>query len=252
MSNETKTAALRQCMDSICDEVRHISGWMSTRELRFLVWLAAHPTTRGDILELGSYEGKSTIALGKGSAISDRALITTVDVRPSQRLERNLSRAGIRARCDIQQAHSVEFAKQWRRPIRLLWHDGANDDTTVREDLRRLIPYLNDGAIVAMHDVLNHSGERIQSFCRDILLSGSFGTAGIVGSIGWAQRTDDKERIQETAKERERLAAKLRPLVRFHNFHGPVRFRDKMVYKLHRARVPHAEPEYDQLLRAMA
>lgn len=48
-------------------------------------------------------------------------------------------------------------------------------------------PFLADGAVVAMHDVLGTFEGSLRVFVEDLLESDEFGPAGFSGSIGWAQ-----------------------------------------------------------------
>src|SRR6516164_2960178 len=60
-------------------EVEPVEGYLSPNEIRFLALLAACPTAEGEILEIGSFKGKSTIALAKAAALSGRTKVVAVD-----------------------------------------------------------------------------------------------------------------------------------------------------------------------------
>ena len=147
-----------RCVEETRAALTHVDGWLSDREMQFLVTLAAYPTCQGEILELGAFHGKSTIALAKGAMLSDDATVHTIDPLPTEPLLKNLHQARVASQVVHYQANSPEVTSDWSTPLRLLWHDGANDLETVDDDLTRLTPWLADGAIVAFHDVLNTSG----------------------------------------------------------------------------------------------
>lgn len=226
------------CVAQARGALAEVDGWLSDREMQFLVTLAAYPTCAGEILELGAYHGKSTIALALGTRLSDNATVHTIDPISGGPLQENLHRAGVAEDVVHYHAPSTDETPQWSKPLRLLWHDGANDLATVDDDLRQLTPWLVDGAIVAFHDVLNTSGMRIFVFTDAVLDNPHFGVAGVCGSIGWAQYRTDPSATSEHRLAKRRLARKLR---RLEPFHHPTRNdrRSKLLYKFLRANVPH-------------
>lgn len=244
--------AINTCCEHVVSATQNVEGWIAERELRFLTWLGAFPTCDGEVLELGSFDGKSTIALASGIKLFSNNPMTTVDVRPPESLLDNLQKAEVRDWVEVRQADSRTVTKSWQRPLRLIWHDGANDYPTVHDDLQQLLPFLGDGGIVAMHDVLNHSGERIRCFCEQILDSDDFGAAGIIGSIGWAQKRSDPERNAEHQQAKQKLFRQLHPLIPYHNFSGPQSWPKKLLYKWKRSRVPHGEPAYETWAKQVA
>lgn len=231
-------AAYEDCIAQARAALAGVDGWLSDREMQFLVTLAAYPTCAGEILELGAYRGKSTIALAHGARLSDDATVHTIDPLPGEPLLKNLRQAGVHEQVVHYQAPSTDETPIWSTPLRLLWHDGANDLATVDDDLTRLTPWLVDGAIVAFHDVLNTSGMRIFVFTDAVLANPHFGVAGVCGSIGWAQYRIDPEATSEHRLAKQRL---YRKLSRLEPFHHPTRNgrRAKLLYKLLRANVPH-------------
>lgn len=241
----------QRCVDETRAALTHVEGWLSDREMQFLVTLAAYPTCRGEILELGAYRGKSTIALAKGAMLADDATVHTVDPLPPGPLSANLHQARVASQVVHYQASSTEVTPRWSTPLRLLWHDGANDLPTVADDLARLTPWLVDGAIVAFHDVLNTSGMRIFVFTDAVLASPHYGVAGVCGSIGWAQYHTDPEAASAHRLAKQRL---YRKLIRLEPFHHPTRQgrRSKLLYKLLRTQVPHGAMPPDAWLPKVA
>jgi predicted O-methyltransferase YrrM len=230
-----------------------VEGWLTDRELEFLALLAACPTAEGEVLELGCYHGKSTIVLAKALAHTDRPRLITVDPLAGEMLPQNLRRAKVADRVEAHAAYSTKVVADWNRPLRLLWHDGANDRATVENDLAGLLPHLANRAIVAMHDVLNPSGDRIYVYMNDILGSPNFGPVGICGSIGWAQYQHKVQAAASHAREKAALRRKLQTIAPFHshkdpNPHGFAR----VYYRLMRSRVRHGRIEPQQWLSKVA
>src|SRR2546429_8130962 len=108
----------------------------------------------------------------------------------------------------------AHLARDWRRPIRLLWIDGDHQYEAVKRDLALFRPYLAPGAIVAMHDVLGTWPGPLRAFVEDVLGSDDFGPAGCFKSIGWAQyRPADGGRGRRFRWRRWRLAGGVRDLI---------------------------------------
>ena len=63
----------------LLEEMESVEGYLAPNEIRFLALLGACPTAEGEILEIGSFKGKSTIILAKSAALADGATINAVD-----------------------------------------------------------------------------------------------------------------------------------------------------------------------------
>jgi predicted O-methyltransferase YrrM len=235
------------------ERVRAAPGFLAEREARFLALAAvAAPPTSGVILEIGSFKGKSTVGLASVAIRYRLGDVVAVDpfTAPSStdpRLQgqassyddfmRTLREAGCADRVEVHRALSRDVAREWSRPIRLLWIDGDHTYEGAKQDVDRFAPYLADGAIVAMHDVLHNFDGPIRVFVEDVLRSDRYGPAGFCGSIGWAQyrpRDGGEPRFREPRLALARRAARLIPLSR-REVHGVAKLR----YQLLRALVPH-------------
>jgi predicted O-methyltransferase YrrM len=236
--------------NSICD----VEGWLSDREAEFLTMLGACPTCAGEVVEMGSYRGRSTIALAKGAALADGAMVHSVDPLPPAELEANLRRAGVRDRVAVYHMRSQQMLADWRRPVRLVWHDGANKYDIVAEDLAQIEPWLADRAVIAFHDVLNTSGARIQVFVEKVLSSPQFGAVGVCGSIGWAQYRANPADAASYVRAKRALNDRLRRLLPFHEIHVGRRapLARRLHYKLLRSLIPHGRTDPLQWIRNVA
>ena len=252
------------CLDGIFHAVRGVPGWLTDREVECLALFAACPTATGEILEIGSHRGRSTIVLARAAALTGQPHVVAVDpfvldgpegaersggASPRALLEANLIAAGVDHQVELHEAFSQEVGKTWDRPIRLLWIDGDHTYSGARADLETFLPFLADGAVVAFHDIL-HPYPCVRAFREQVVESPYFGPMGICGSIGWAQFRADTSQAVDLVAEKRKLARRLRPLEKF----GDRRLRGvtKVHYKIRRWLVPHQGLDPDQWLRQVA
>ncbi len=225
--------------EKIRQSLEGVKGWLSDREMQFLASAAACPTATGEILELGSYMGRSTIVLALAAQVRDRAHLTTVDPVPRPELAQNLVNAGVDSFVTCVTEPSTALIDGWHQPLRMLWLDGANDVPTVTQDVDGFLPHLANRGIIAFHDILNLSGDRICVYMDRVLDNPKFGAAGICGSIGWAQYYHDAAEAEPFKHSKQMLKAKLQRLRPYHT--DPRRFDvlSRCSYKVYRAMVPH-------------
>jgi len=228
---------------------RSIGGYLSDKEIAFLALLAACPTTAGEIVEIGTFKGKSTVVLAKAATLSDSGRVVAVDplIDPAltggdvslHELGATLERHGVADRVEFHHAYSKDLAAGWNRPIRLLWIDGDHSYAGAKLDFDLFSPFLADGAIVALHDVLHAEEGPVRVLCTDILLAGNFGPAGVCGSIGWSQFFRDPRTAAAFADEKLSLYRRLARLVPYVALGRKPAGIAKLRYKLRRWRVPH-------------
>lgn len=242
--------------------VRETAGYLSEREARFLMLAAACAPARGDILEIGSFKGRSTVALafvarhyasGKVLAVDPHTAPSTTDPdlhgqsTTFDDFRSNLSRAGVSDVVEAHRMYSRELAVDFARPLRMLWIDGDHTLEGARADIRLFLPRLVPGGILAMHDVLGTWAGSLRAFCEDVLDSDDFGPAGFCGSIGWAQfRPGEGLRYRAM---RRRLAWPARRIIPIAERSTELRGMDVYRYKLWRAMAPHGEVDARHFVR---
>jgi len=233
-----------------------LAGHLTEREVRFLSLCAMTlPPGLGEILEIGSFKGKSTTLLAKSVAFSGGDRVVAVDplnlpaptdptdshpeVLPEQ-FWTTLDTNSIRHIVEFHQMTSQELAATWNRPLRMLWIDGDHTYAGAMSDIESFSRHLSIGSIVALHDVLHGHEGPIRAFCERVLLSDAFGPCGVCGSIGWAQRVG-KPVAEKYTSRKLRLYSKLSRLVPFVALNRSPSRSGRSVYMLLRSLVPHGE-----------
>ncbi len=240
----------------LIETTENIEGFLSEKEIKFLALLAACPTAKGEILEIGSFKGKSTVILAKSALLTGKTNVVAVDPLTSPAItdpdlkgeksclkdfQTNLRNAGIEKHVEFHRKRSSELAKVWNRDIRLLWIDGDHTYSGTKSDFGMFSPFLSNGAIIAIHDVLHDFGGPIRAFMEDVLLSKHFGPAGMCGSIGWSQYFKDSNIGWKFRHQKFKLHRSLSKLLPYSVFSEDTKGFTKIKYKILRSRVAHAD-----------
>jgi predicted O-methyltransferase YrrM len=262
-------AHIEEVIDAGWRLVAPTTGYLSEREARFIMAAVALAPAQGKILEIGSFKGRSTVGLayvarevglGKVFAVDPHTSPASTDPDLRSRGQTtsyddfiaNLEAAGVLDRVEIKRAYSHDLARDWKDPIRFLWIDGDHTYKGAKADIDMFKPFLADGAIVAMHDVLGTFEGALRVFVEEILDRDDFGPAGFSGSIGWAQyRPRDGRRFRLRRRMLAIPGRKLIPVARKadRGLHGW----NKFLYKFWRPLAPHGDisvRRLERLLRA--
>ena len=147
--------------------VQAIAGMINDNEGRYLYILAKR--CGGNIVEIGSWEGMSTVYLALGCKAGGGGRVFAIDphrgtfdfhevygVEDTEPILReNIKRAGVDDIVTPLVVKSEEAAKGWTEPVSLLWIDGAHEYESVTKDILLWEPYLEEGGIIAFHDALH-------------------------------------------------------------------------------------------------
>ncbi|CAM3904541.1 MULTISPECIES: class I SAM-dependent methyltransferase [Bacillus cereus group] len=142
--------------------VDNIEGWLSNYEqfiLLHLPGLVDHLS--GSIVEIGSYKGKSTIALALGSLqiSSKKRPIYAIDpfvVPPFQYFQENIEKHGLEKMIIPIKKHSEEAYDDIPDTIAAIFIDGNHDYDYVKQDIINYSPKVVKGGLVAFHDYSNY------------------------------------------------------------------------------------------------
>jgi MMP 1-O-methyltransferase len=188
--------------DRAWSAARRVHGHLSDREARFLALLATATPAAGVILEIGSFKGRSTVALGTAARHYGAGPVVAVDpfTQPSptdpgrgslpstyETFRSAVRAAGVEDSVEVHQALSQDVAPGWTRPLRVLWIDGDHTYPGAKRDFDLFRRHLAAGGMVAFHDALHPFEGPIRVFVEEVLTSDQFGPAGFCGSIAWAQ-----------------------------------------------------------------
>ena len=152
-----------------------IEGWLHPLEGYFLHLLAAEGPGVGEIVEIGSYLGRSTAFLASGSKNAKREKVHAVDhFRGSpenqagqkseskvlkeegttfHQFQSNLQRLGLTDYAMPVVASSEEAVRGWSKPIRLLFIDGEHSYEASSRDFELWSPFVVLGGMICFHDI---------------------------------------------------------------------------------------------------
>lgn len=175
------------------DDILRLSGMLTTDEVECLYRMAQSSPGKGVILEIGSWKGKSTVALARGSISVAGEKVYAVDPHRPLAEEGYLEDTEAEFRNNIKEAQvehhivpmimtSEQAAKGWNQPIRLLWIDGDHRYEQVRLDFFLWERHVIDGGIIAMHDTIRKSGPK-RVLWENIFRSDRFERISIVDNI---------------------------------------------------------------------
>jgi len=153
--------------------IENIEGWLSPKEGELLYNLAKNCTGKGVIVEIGSWKGKSTICLAKGSKSGNKVKVYAIDphigssehrkkygkVWTFDEFKKNIKKANVEDIVVPCVKTSEEAAKNFDKPVELIFIDGAHEYEFVKKDFELWFPNLIEGGVMAFHDTIGgHEG----------------------------------------------------------------------------------------------
>jgi predicted O-methyltransferase YrrM len=174
-------------------------GMLTESEVEFLYRLGQVNHCGGVIVEIGSFKGKSTIALARGAAATHRTMIYAIDphrVQPEEgyledteaEFLANIKNAGVDQQVVPMIMTSEAAAKGWNKPVRLLWIDGDHRYEPANLDFTLWEPHVVEGGIIAMHDTIRKKGPK-RVLWEKVFRSGRFHEIVIVDNITAVRKT---------------------------------------------------------------
>jgi predicted O-methyltransferase YrrM len=168
-----------------------------------LTLLAQHGPGVGAVVEIGSYMGRSTCFLALGVKRASRPPVVAVDHfggspehqagasheskvlvaegTTYNQFLRNLEKAGVAEHVRPVRSGSLEAARGWREPIRLLFIDGDHSYEASRADFAAWSPQVEGSGLVAFHDIGAWAG--VTRFYEELLAEGRWRERAKVRSL---------------------------------------------------------------------
>ncbi len=182
--------------------VDSIGGFLSAKEAGLLHW-AASESPPGPVLELGSYEGRSTVVFalaGRHVHAIDAWSLEVDDLSAYDggmtsansvldRFKQNIRRAQVEAQISIHRGLTHEVGRRWNIPGTILFVDAGHTYADVKGDLEIWTPHLLPGGVLIMHDVLGDVYLDVTRAASELLRQGWRVTAS-AGSIVAFTRND--------------------------------------------------------------
>lgn len=157
-------------MTFTAENIRTVYGFMDDAEIALLYKLATEVPAGGVIVEIGSFQGKSTIALATGAKEAG-ALVWAIDphediqvteqthygMENHAALLQNLTTYHLGDVVRVVALSSWAVARAWEdNPIDLLWIDGDHRYEAVKDDFMFWSQRVTTHGKIAMHDTTGH------------------------------------------------------------------------------------------------
>ena len=170
-----------------------VEGLLEEREGLCLFGLARRVAALGNVVEIGSYKGRSTWYLAQAlESAGSPYRVVAIDPHlegTAVAFAETLRSTGITGRVDTRAALSQDVAVGFDEPVGLLWIDGDHSYAGVRRDFDEWFPKLAVGGYVAFHDTVNrwHGPTRL---VRELLARhADLDEVGVIGVITYARKT---------------------------------------------------------------
>ncbi|HEX7756651.1 MAG TPA: class I SAM-dependent methyltransferase [Niabella sp.] len=182
-------------------KVQQIEGWFSEEEAKLFVDCCAElfPALKEphNIVEVGSYHGKSTVLLGSLlKALSPAGKLTAIDphngkvgaadqvlhkVAPSyEAFIKNIKEAKLESVVNV--IRDFSYNVQWDAPISLLFIDGLHDYRNALRDYKQFADWVVPGGLVAFHDYADYY-PGIKKLVQELLGKGTYQQVGMAGTL---------------------------------------------------------------------
>lgn len=213
---------LKGFMDTrgLLEIIRPVDGWLFDGEAILLHHLANRCSGKGCIVEIGSWKGKSTICLAKGTESGSRVRVYAIDPHAGSaehhangktiwtydEFKQNVRVAGVEHLVVPILKTSVEAARDFSQAVELLFIDGAHDYESVRQDFEAWSPKMVEGGVIAFHDTTWPGPGKV--VMESLFTSRHFRRVRFVNSITYGTKVN-RNSLLERLRNRAILCAKL-------------------------------------------
>jgi predicted O-methyltransferase YrrM len=169
---------------------RKVDGWLTFREGLFLFDSTKKCRSGSIIVEIGSWNGRSTICLAKGSKAGNGAKIFAIDPHVDgtfSDFQRNIRDADVDDIVVPIIKTSEEASNGWSTPVDFIFIDGSHEYELVKKDFESWYPHIKENGIMAFHDTVGWTGPR-KVVDEKIVSSKTFKDLGFIDGIIYARK----------------------------------------------------------------
>ena len=193
--------------NELIQKIEKIKGWLAPDEAWQLYQLANKTHDKSVIVELGSYEGKSTTCLAEALLNKAGSRIISIDPHEgndgwSGRGQETLS--GFLTNIKDYTAfvlpiteYSYNANKTWTTPIHLLFIDAQHTYENVLRDFNEWHTHIIDGGVIVFHDALETDVWRVIQ--EKIMNNKNWTHHGVKNSLFWSTKKDHTKTITNIA-----------------------------------------------------
>ncbi len=167
----------------IWDRIDQAKGFLSAKEAGLLYWAARECPVPGSVIELGSYEGRSTAVFALAGRRVHAVDAWSLDVSDYPEREgrvdlvfdnfrQNLSRMGIESLVTMHRGLTRAVAETWQEEGAILFIDAGHSYTDAYDDLSLWTPHLHPKGFLLMHDLLGDAHPGVIKAATEFLRSG--------------------------------------------------------------------------------
>lgn len=148
--------------NDIWKDVNLIEGWLNYPVVKLLYNKSRVLQSHQNIVEIGSWKGRSTVLFGLSSQANiyaidphtgsseHRGLVEEIDTY--NEFKENLLKHNLLDKINIYKDYSANVSKKFHEGIDLLWIDGSHEYADVKLDFECWFPKLNYGGVILFHD----------------------------------------------------------------------------------------------------
>lgn len=191
-----------------------IEGWLTPKEGKLLFTLAKQ-IKYGNVVEIGSWKGKSTYYLACGLIQGSGRKVCCVDHHTGSNEQRarndgpintlnefteNMRKYNVGHKTQIYVMDSIEASKEIEDNIDLIFIDGSHEYEDVKNDFKLWWPRLNQNGIMAFHDSISKPG--VSRLIEEIInYRDDFREPILVDEITYFIKSDSHPEIDKETRE---------------------------------------------------
>lgn len=174
-----------------------IPGWLSRREGRLLYEFSKDLGNKGTVVEVGSFQGKSTAFLAQALKETGNKKVFSIDPHLGEthaskgspkfgetfnKFVHNLKSLKLLDNVEAIRKTSASANKGWKKPIAVLNIDGLHEYEFAKQDLDLWLRYLIKDSVVVCHDAFSPFPEVFAAVKKTIFESGQYRVVGVSDS----------------------------------------------------------------------